>query len=144
MQREKCDTNDWGFKLNCKAIAVTFLHKKVYIIYNALKGKYTIGDYFFTAYFMASRKPFLCSLSKTPCSQSMSCCLYLCTQPEAPCLLKTCLFTSRAQQVSEQSARQNCSSHCSLFIEMMSVSPQNTLLFLPGMWNFLSSMGKKH
>ena len=122
------------------------LHLCIVLQNNVKQRKYTMGDHFFTARFADTLKPFCCTLSKTPWSQSLNCCLFLFTQPEALCLLKTCLFTSRAQQVSEQSARWNCSSHlwCEAhLLKMLLVSQQNTLHFQVAMLNFPSSISKE-
>lgn len=75
------------------------------------KRKYMIWDHFFIVSFTHALKPFFCALSKTPRSQSLNCFLCLFTLPEALRLLKTCLFTSGAQQVFEQSARWKCGSN---------------------------------
>lgn len=82
-------------------------HKTMYC-----KRKYIIWDNFFTISLRHALKHFFCTLSQKSCSQSLNCCLCQFTLPEALSLLKTCLFTSRAQQVFEQSARWKCGLHC--------------------------------
>lgn len=67
-------------------------------------------------------QPFFCTL-RHPGVKTFSCCLCLFTLPEALCLLKTCLFTSGAQQVFEESAMWNCASHCCCKTHLLKCSP---------------------